>query len=120
MFRDSYGEGSAVIRRVGWKYRDKLKKLRVECQNASDATFSRSNGSRKLFANNEEWYMKKENNGEITGAPFPKNMRQSRRNRPHRRNAPENQEYVVTADDIEEEKILSLLQTRLLTYLSFA
>ena len=54
MYRDSYGEGSAVIRRVGWKYRDKLKKLRVECQNASDATFSRSNGSKKLFANNEE------------------------------------------------------------------
>ena len=48
--------------------------------------------------------MKKENNGEITGAPYPKNMRQSRRNRPHRRNAPENQEYVVTADDIEDEK----------------
>jgi hypothetical protein len=52
--------------------------------------------------------MKAAQSGEVLGAPFPKYMRKARRNRPHKRNRNQgngvrnDQEYVVTAADLEE------------------
>ena len=48
----------------------------------------------------------------VSGAPFPRNLRKSRRNRNHKRQVgaelsqaqsqPDSQEYIVTENDIEE------------------
>ena len=99
IFRRSYSQGSAAVGREGWKFRDKLKRLRLEHNNVPDDNFERCNGSRKVIA---QKYIKKVDDGEPRGAPFPKNLRKSRRNRPHRRDGVHSQEYVVTAEDVEE------------------
>ena len=79
----------------------KLKVLRTERRNVANDTIERNNGSRKLFG---QKYVKESDKGEVFGAPFPKYLRPARRNRPHRRTKVNrnDQEYTVTAEDLEE------------------
>ena len=79
----------------------KLRVLRTERQNVGNDTIEVNGGSRKLFG---QRYIKERDKGEVFGAPFPKYIRPARRNRPNRRTRVNNnnQEYVVTADDLEE------------------
>ena len=64
----------------------------------SDNVFIRSLGSRKVLGKS---YIKDKNNGRDPGAPFPNNLRHSRRNRPRKNNPNRNdQNYVVTEEDL--------------------
>jgi hypothetical protein len=76
------------------KLSKKLKNLRLEHMNIQNM-LRHNDGSRKLVG---QEYIKNNDNGENKRAPFPENLRPSRRNRPHRRNGCQNnnQEYVVT------------------------
>ena len=105
---ERYGDkvGKAKIieakRNVSWKIRikektikKKLKNLKMEKQNEKEIDVSE--GSRKIKANN---YIREEETGVLRGAPFPKNLRPSRRNRP-KCNAPQ-QHCQITLEDLEK------------------
>ena len=72
-----------------------------ERQNVHNDTFEKNNGSRKQIG---QKYIKGGHDGEVLGAPFLKYLRKARRNRPHKRNGVQrnDQEYVVTAEDLED------------------
>ena len=54
-------------------------------------------------------YKRKENNGELLAAPFPKNLRKTKRLRPnHRDQEPVNQGFQVTPEDLEERNPIIL------------
>ena len=81
------------------KLSKKLKNLRREHLNIQNM-LGHNDGSRKLSA---QKYVKNADDGEFVGAPFPNNLRPSRRNRPHTRSQTQNsQEYVVSVEDLEE------------------
>ena len=62
------------------KFNKKLSILRAVHNTVSRQGFKRSKGSRRIAASK---YVRKDPNGEVLGAPFPKYLRGARRNRPH-------------------------------------
>ena len=88
---------NTCIGRLKQSLSKKLSDLRKEKQQREEV-FQPSGGSRKIVSYN---YIKKENDGAVTGSPFPQNLRPHRRNRPHRKTAPP-QTYIPTAEDLEE------------------
>ena len=105
MFQESIRNSAKVVEGKGQLLTNKLRILRRERQNVNNDAFVRNGGSRQLVGKK---YMKAAQTGEVQGAPFPKYMRKARRNRPHRRDRNNvnvirnDQEYVVTAADLEE------------------
>ena len=85
----------------------KLSKIRniYTAAAAENNEFQLSRGSRKIVASG---YKKKPNNGEVMGAPFPKYLREARRDRPHNRQVGNSQEYQVTPEDLEERNPINL------------
>ena len=62
------------------KFNKKLSILRAVHNTVSRQGFKRSKGSRRIAASK---YVRKDPNGEVLGAPFPKYLKGARRNRPH-------------------------------------
>ena len=101
MFKELKNKSARKCEQKSLVLRKKLMLLRTERQNVGHDTIERNGGSRKLFGKK---YIKERDKGEVFGAPFPKYLRPARRNRPHRRTRVNNnnQEYIVTAEDLEE------------------
>ena len=73
--------------------RDKFNSENVNVQERSD-------GSRQISTMK---YIKMVNNGEVSGCPFPKNLRPHRRNRPRKRNSNSNNSFEVNPADLEAQ-----------------
>ena len=104
LYNELKNSNGLVIANEKRKFSRKLSKLRTLKQAHDNAAFKVSKGSRRLSA---QKYKKKENNGEISGAPFPQNLRKARRGRPQQPRV-NTQEYQVTAEDLEERNPIIL------------
>ena len=94
-----------VIQREHKKFATKLANLKNQKQ-STNSGFRVSRGSRRM---NTLKYKSKENNGELLAAPFPKNLRKTKRLRPnHRDQEPVNQGFQVTPEDLEERNPIIL------------
>ena len=87
VFNDTFRNNKAIIERKSGKFKEKLRILRDEGRNAFNNNFDRNAGSRKLVGKK---YMRSNSDGQVLGAPFPRYLRNARRNRPHRRNRVQN------------------------------
>ena len=97
------------------KFNKKLSILRAVHNTVSRQGFKRSKGSRRIAASK---YVRKDPNGEVLGAPFPKYLRGARRNRPHTNQGPRTpREYQVTPEDLAQRDpiILSRQENIVLT-----
>ena len=103
IFNRTKNTNRRVIQNENRKFTSKLRRLRNK-HHGNAHVFRRNGGSRKIFATK---YTRKDNNGELPGAPFPKYLRESRRNRPHHR-INNCQEYIVTPEDLEERNPIIL------------
>ena len=106
---DNFGEveGKRRIQSAKWmvngsikfmkqNFSKKLVNLRQEKGQRTNH-FQPSNGSRKVIGYD---YKKKDIDGAFSGAPFPRNLRPSRRSRPHRITTPP-QRFTPTTEDLE-------------------
>ena len=98
--------GKATFLQEGKKFSKKLRDLRNERQGLQNFPFERSQGSRQIFA--KKYIKAAANKFNLTGAPFPRNLRKCRRNRKRKRNLAQSQEYSVTEEDIEERNPIIL------------
>ena len=110
LFKQVSSSTKTKFLREGEKFGKKLQFLRDERRNIQNCTFNSSQGSRRISARK---YVKSScNKFYVSGAPFPRNLRKSRRNRNHKRQVgaelsqaqsqPDSQEYIVTENDMKK------------------